>query len=178
MQRDKEELLRELIDKYAKMYMKYAHDKGVPYDDVEDVVMDAFWSFYTSEYFGNLDEEGTKAMLARIVWNKSIDFHRKNSHLETVAIDDSINELELLSKTAENDPVNEIVGNENYNLIHECMKEMKDIYKDPATMYFVEGRTYDEICAALEISEEVCRARISRARKYLRERLKDLLEPD
>lgn len=178
MPQDKDELLRELIDKYAKMYMKYAHDKGVPYDDVEDVVMDAFWSFYNSRFFGTLNEEGTKAMLARIVWNKSIDFHRKNSHFDIVGIEDSVDELELISRMAENDPLSEIVGNESYRRICECMKEMKDIYKDPAIMYFIEGRTYEEICNALEISEDVCRSRVSRARKYLRVKLHDLWEED
>lgn len=174
MPQDKDELLRELIEKYAKMYMKYAHGKGVPYDDAEDVVMDAFWSFYNSKHFGKLNEEETKAMLARIVRNKSIDFHRKNSHFDTVEFEDSVDELELVSRMAENDPLDEIISNENYKRIRECMDGMKDIWKDPATMYFIEARSYEEISSALEIRDDVCRSRISRARKYLREKLRDL----
>lgn len=42
MLQNKEDLLQELIEKYAKMYMKMAYNKGIPYDDVEDVVMEAF----------------------------------------------------------------------------------------------------------------------------------------
>ena len=50
MPRNNEELLHELIKKYARLYMKMAKDKGIPFDDVEDIVMDAFWSFYRSKH--------------------------------------------------------------------------------------------------------------------------------
>ena len=43
MPRNNEELLHELIKKYARLYMKMAKDKGIPFDDVEDIVMDAVW---------------------------------------------------------------------------------------------------------------------------------------
>ena len=39
MPQDKDELLQVLITKYAQMYMKLAYAIGVPYDDVEDIVM-------------------------------------------------------------------------------------------------------------------------------------------
>ena len=51
MPQDKDELLQVLITKYAQMYMKLAYAIGVPYDDVEDIVMEAFWSFYVNSAF-------------------------------------------------------------------------------------------------------------------------------
>ena len=41
MPQDKDELLQVLITKYAQMYMKLAYAIGVPYDDVEDIVMES-----------------------------------------------------------------------------------------------------------------------------------------
>ena len=74
MPQDKDELLQVLITKYAQMYMKLAYAIGVPYDDVEDIVMEAFWSFYRADYGGKLEsEKAIKVMLARIVENKCID---------------------------------------------------------------------------------------------------------
>ena len=68
MPQDKDELLQVLITKYAQMYMKLAYAIGVPYDDVEDIVMEAFWSFYRADYGGKLEsEKAIKVMLARIV---------------------------------------------------------------------------------------------------------------
>ena len=55
MPQDKDELLQVLITKYAQMYMKLAYAIGVPYDDVEDIVMEAFWSFYRADYGGKLE---------------------------------------------------------------------------------------------------------------------------
>ena len=52
MPQNNTELLQDLINKYARMYMKFAYEQGAPYDDLEDIVMDAFWCFYKSEYFG------------------------------------------------------------------------------------------------------------------------------
>ncbi len=46
MSENKEALLRELIDKYAKLYMKLACNSGVSSENAEDIVMEAFWSFY------------------------------------------------------------------------------------------------------------------------------------
>ncbi len=45
MPQDKDELLQVLITQYTQMYMKLAYAIGVPFDDVEDIVMEAFWSF-------------------------------------------------------------------------------------------------------------------------------------
>ena len=75
MPQDKDELLQVLITKYAQMYMKLAYAIGVPYDDVEDIVMEAFWSFYRADYGGKLEREKTiKKMVGRIFGNKSIDY--------------------------------------------------------------------------------------------------------
>ena len=57
MLQDKDELLQALITEYAQMYMKLAVSIGVPYDDVEDIVMEAFWSFYRADYIGKLENE-------------------------------------------------------------------------------------------------------------------------
>ena len=43
-------------------------------------------------------------------------------------------------------------------------------------MYFIKGFTIDEICERLEITTDMCRSRISRARKYLREELQSRID--
>lgn len=87
MRREDEELLQMLIEKYAKLYMKIAFDNGVPYADAEDVVMEAFWAYYSSRYFQELNEAEAKRMLACIVKRRSIDFYRKNSHYEKISLE-------------------------------------------------------------------------------------------
>ena len=40
------ELLQKLMEKYSRVFMSFAGKQGVPYDDVEDIVMASFWSCY------------------------------------------------------------------------------------------------------------------------------------
>lgn len=80
MPQDKDELLQVLITQYAQMYMKLAYAIGVPFDDVEDIVMEAFWSFYRADYGGKLENEKVvKAMLAVLLKiNASIISEKRN----------------------------------------------------------------------------------------------------
>ena len=68
MPQDKDELLQVLITQYAQMYMKLAYAIGVPFDDVEDIVMEAFWSFYRADYGEKLENE--KVVNASIISEK------------------------------------------------------------------------------------------------------------
>ena len=82
MPQDKDELLQVLITQYAQMYMKLAYAIGVPFDDVEDIVMEAFWSFYRADYGGKLENEKVvKAMLARIVENNASIISEKRNEV-------------------------------------------------------------------------------------------------
>lgn len=171
MPQDKDELLREFMDKYAKLYMKFAYANGVPFDDVEDVVMDAFWAFYNSDYFMNTPEEEMKAILARILKNKCIDYFRKNNRYESVDLDTGENELNLLYKSVCRDPADSAVLSEEARYACQCIEEMKDIWKEVAILYFIEGRRPAEISKMLNIPGTVCRSRIARAKEYLREKI-------
>ena len=113
-------------------------------------------------------------MMACIVKRKCIDFYRKNSHYEKVSLDEEENELEYLSKCQQKDPLSTIIEDEEYASIRAYLEDLKDIWRDLAIMYFVEGRSEPEICEILGISGAVCRSRISRARQFLREKLKHL----
>ncbi|MCI7795316.1 MAG: sigma-70 family RNA polymerase sigma factor [Lachnospiraceae bacterium] len=176
MPQNTNELLQDLVHKYAKLYMKLAVKHGVPYDDAEDIAMEAIWSFYKSEHFGKLDETETRIMMARIVKNKCIDYYRKNKEEDDLRLGDCEEELGSVKANSSCEPENKAIENENYRYIRETIENLKDVWRDTAKMYFLESRTFSEISEALGISEDVCRSRISRARKYLREKLRDMNE--
>ena len=60
-----DKLLQDLLDKYTKLYLKLAISNGAPYDDAEDIVMEAIWSFYDSEHYGKLSESGHRGNTTR-----------------------------------------------------------------------------------------------------------------
>lgn len=110
MPQDKDELLQVLITQYAQMYMKLAYAIGVPFDDVEDIVMEAFWSFYRADYGGKLENEKVvKAMLARIVENKCIDYFRKEKRSIRPNEDEDLSELEIIADFSAHDPLQAVV---------------------------------------------------------------------
>lgn len=69
------ELLQKLMEKYSRVFMSFAGKQGVPYDDVEDIVMASFWSCYKGGYLEKMTEPEIKKVLVRIVYNKCMDYH-------------------------------------------------------------------------------------------------------
>ena len=61
------ELLQKLMEKYSRVFMSFAGKQGVPYDDVEDIVMASFWSCYKGGYLEKMTEPEIKKVLVRIV---------------------------------------------------------------------------------------------------------------
>ena len=170
------ELLQKLMEKYSRVFMSFAGKQGVPYDDVEDIVMASFWSCYKSGYLEKMTEPEIKRVLIRIVYNKCMDYHRKAAPTDIAAIEDCETELDKISYRAGNAVDKTVVSNENCQYIRDTIDGLKDIWREPVRMYFIEERSVPEISRALGFTEEVCRSRISRARKCLKEKLKGLWE--
>ena len=114
--------------------------------------------------------------MATIVKNKCIDHFRreKKDDVTQIDVDDEENTTQLVAP-AQYEPEQRIVANDGYWRIIQVIEGLMDVWREPVKMYFVEQRTYAEISEALGISEDVCRSRISRARKFLEEELKDML---
>ena len=58
------ELLQKLMEKYSRVFMSFAGKQGVPYDDVEDIVMASFWSCYKGGYLEKMTEPEIKKVLS------------------------------------------------------------------------------------------------------------------
>lgn len=174
MQQKNSELLQDLIRKYARMYMKLACEYGVRYDDAEDVVMESYMSYYQSKNYEKLDEENAKNVLARIVFNKCIDYHRKNKHRMEMVVENGEEMMFAATASSSTEPEQNLILQENHRRTRQIFEGMKTNWRDAATMYFLEGMTYTEISLALEVSETVCRKRVSRARDYLRKELSEV----
>ena len=158
-----DKLLQDLVEKYAKLFMKMACNCGVPYDEAEDIVMDAIWSFYRSEHYGKLDERETRLMMARIIKNKSIDRYRKRKTEDEQTVDEDIGDIVGVSAPKHWEPEERVISKQNYHQIREVIENLRPKWRDVVIMYFLEERTYAEISKARGVSEDVCRARGSRA---------------
>ena len=176
MPQDKDQLLQDLVEKYAKLFMKMACSNGVPSDEAEDIVLEAIWSYYQSSYFGQLNDHDTKIFMARIIKNKSIDRYRKRKAEDEETVEDDIGNLIGIRAPRHMEPETQIISEQNYRRIHKAIDNLRPNLREAAILYFLEERNYREISEALGVSEEVCRARVSRARKFLEEELKEFLD--
>lgn len=175
-QRDSK-LLQDLIDKYAKTFAKLAYKYGVPASYAEDIAFDAIWTYFNSDRYADKDETEGKKIMAAIVRNKSYDYLRKELRNDVVEVDIDDEEVNIqLVGSDHYEPERAVIANEGYQRIIRTIENLRPVWRDVVKMYFVEEYSYTEISEALGITEDVCRSRISRARKYLEEELKDMLE--
>lgn len=85
-------------------------------------------------------------------------------------------ELEYVADLSTYDPLQSVISRESCGQIFEVLDGLRESWKDVTVMYFIQGFTTEEICERLEITNDMCRSRISRARKYLRENLKSRMD--
>jgi RNA polymerase sigma-70 factor (ECF subfamily) len=69
----------------------------------------------------------------------------------------------------------ELVDTERRNAVQRAITTLPEKYRAPLILRDVDGRSYDEIAKILETSEGTVKSRISRARGFLREKMRAYL---
>jgi RNA polymerase sigma-70 factor (ECF subfamily) len=69
----------------------------------------------------------------------------------------------------------ELVDTERRNAVQRAIGTLPEKYRAPLILRDVDGRSYDEIAKILETSEGTVKSRISRARGFLREKMRAYL---
>lgn len=172
MGQDERELLKALYEDYLVPLKKLAVKIGIDYDDIEDTVHDTILTFY-ERYPLDWTDKQKRAMLARIMHSKWVDSCRKRSHCSDLSVEDTEDNFHVMKKLMDRDVLTLVVNNETYREVRKIIGEMKKDWRDVIVLYTIEERPFQEVCETLGISGTVCRSRITRARKYLREKMKD-----
>lgn len=172
MRQEENRLLKALYEEYLVPLKKLAAKMGIHYDDIEDMVHETILSYY-DRYPLDWSDKQKRVMLARILRSKWIDNYRKNSHFSDVSMDDFEDALFVLKRLLDRDALSYVIDNEVYREVRSLVDGMKKDWRDVITLYVLEDRPIKEVCEILGISGTVCRSRISRAKKYLREKLKE-----
>lgn len=172
MQQDDNGMLQAMYEEYQNILRTVARKSGIPYDDVDDIVQDTFFAYYTNYPMSWLPSQ-KKAMLMRILKNNCVDYFRKNSHYNQVSLDapENFDEAGILNNYVMRDALSYILEDETKRELHKIVMNMKKDWRDVAILHFIEGRTIREVSTILEIKEPACRMRISRIRRYLNKKL-------
>lgn len=155
---------RELYERYASkmmgVCMRYIHDR----DEAEHVMIGGMVKVF--EKLDQFNEEGSfEGWIRRIMVNESLMYIRKNKNMS----------LEVEIEAAENAPDYRLLDQQlEANDLLLLVGELPVGYRTVFNLFAIEGYNHKEIADMLEINENTSKSQLSRARKYLQNRLEGL----
>ena len=160
----------EIHEHYYPLLRLMAMKKGIPYDEVEDIIQETFIAYY-EHYPLDWSENQIRAVLARILRNRCVDYWRAVMAYRGIPMDPELmQETNLgVSAFAGKDTLTIVIERELYNTVMGALKTMKSDWQIVFLLYIVEGRSMHEVSNVLGVSEALCRMRLMRGRNYLRE---------
>ncbi len=170
-QKQQREAQRVLYSLYFKKMSAVSYRYTNSYDDAKDIVHDSFVQVFDKiETFKG--EGSLEGWIRRIVVNKSINFiTKKNKHRVRI----SEEEQQVLNDSAAQNDYYEQESEETSLLYTTLTKEdigwaidsLKDSYKLVVNMSIIDNFSHKEIAEKLNITEELSRNRLKRARAVL-----------
>ncbi len=132
-------------------------------DDAKDVLQEAFLSAFNnlSSFKG---ESSFGAWLKKIVVNSSIN-HVKKKKILSISLDG--HDVEHEEPVQDHEIILEI------DRIREALQQLPDGFRTVLSLYLFEGYDHREIADILDISESTSKSQYNRAKKRLREILKE-----
>jgi len=146
-----------LVHRYASAVLGLciAHTKN--FHDSEDIMQEVLLKAITK--LGTLrDESRVRSWLLQIARRMCVDYYRERRSTEAIS-----DEVAAPSDAAD----------ENIKCLHEAISKLPDGYREPITLYYLDGRNCASVARTLGISEDAVRSRLVRARLRLHEILSE-----
>ncbi len=159
----KKEEFEKIYNEMKEKLIRYVNGITKDRDISEDIVQETFIKFY--ENMENVKHPS--AFLYKVARNRSIDYLRKKKKEREIPLDDEKHSLSI-----QKDPVRLYIFRKK---LEEEVENMPEILKQIFILRDINGYSYEEISDILKIPLGTVKSRISRARLYLRERLKNVL---
>jgi len=156
-----------LVRKYASAVLGLciAHTKN--FHDSEDIMQEVFLKAFTKIH--TLRDAGrARPWLLQIARRMCIDYHRKRSTAQAIP-DPSRHGLAV----TEDMPAPSRTGDEHIERLYEAISKLPEGYREPITLYYLNGRNCAGVARTLGLSEDAVRSRLVRARFRLHEILSE-----
>lgn len=149
-------------------------------EEAGDLTQETFLSVFKAvkKFRGDAD---LKTWLFRIAINKSHNRHRwwkRRKRGQTISLDASYGDSDsALSETIASDlanPEENILRLERERTLLAALRQLPDIFREAVVLCDLEGFSYEEIAAILEINIGTVKSRIARGREDLRRKLIDV----
>jgi RNA polymerase sigma-70 factor (ECF subfamily) len=155
-----QELYQEIMTRYQKKLLRYANYLVNDQDLAADAVQQGFVKAYLNLNSFKLNKK-FGSWLYRIVHNEAMNLVKK----EKPSLDLS---TQFSLKSSE-DVEDHYAKKELAKLTCACLLSIPLKYREPLTLYFLEGYSYQEISDILRLPVSTVGVRLSRGKKYLKE---------
>jgi RNA polymerase sigma-70 factor (ECF subfamily) len=145
-----------------------ATKQGIPYDEIEDIMLEAF-TRYLETYPVTKPDDEIRRLITKIAVNLCKDYYRAKMKHPTDYRDPEMMEQEvfLTGKVSENNTEDAAMEHLLEQDIIEGIRRLKPIYYQIFVLHGIQDRSTAEISEMLGITKENCRERWHRAREEL-----------
>ncbi len=171
----------ELVRRYRNQITNYIYRVTGDYDSAVDLAQETFLRVYrAAERYQTSYAFST--YIYRIATNLAISELRQRKRRRLVSLTGFFQARDGASEPAAFDPADgrqlqdaALVEGERRAAITRAINSLPEKYRVPLVLRDVEERSYEEIARILEMSEGTVKSRISRARSFLRDKLRQYL---
>jgi len=110
--------------------------------------------------------------IARNLVRKSL----KKNHQDVADAAQSLDALHLEVPATQPGPLQACINKEQQALVWSALQRIPDTYREPIVLFYRQNQSVSQVAAALSLSEDAARQRLSRGRKLLKAELACLLE--
>ncbi len=173
-----QQALRELVEQYSDTVYKFAFKVCRSEDDAEDTLQDAFLNILKAlKTFNHRSNFST--WVYRIVSNSCLMKWRKEKRERWESFERLDNPEERIQDSYTHwpdSPAEALLSNELQEKMDEAILDLPPIYRLAFVMKDLEGLKMEQVAQALEISLPAAKARLRRARLFLRDRLEPYVQ--
>ena len=164
-----------LVEQYQRLVYTVCYQLVQDHQLAEDLTQDTFVSAFT--HMDSCPPEHYKPWLARIATNKARD-HLKSAWARRVSApgDDGMPQAPPPGAAAPPGPEDLTVTEDEAAAIRQMVRELKEPYLQVSVMYFLEERSVEEISRALRRPPKTVHTQLFRAKKMLREQIRERSE--
>lgn len=167
-----DEQFRSIYNYYMPLMRWMAGRRGIPHDEIDDLVQEAFTEFY-DHYPLTWPEAKIRSALVKTMRNLCTDYWRRSHTRRMIYVDPMQIQGQglTLDKLVERDTLSIVIEHQEYRDVMEVLRNMREDWALVIVLYIIQGRPMTEVAEILGISVEACRTRLMRGRKHLREKM-------
>ena len=172
-----EDAFAEIVARYRKPITNYIYRFLNDYEEAVDLAQETFVRVYFARERYHTDY-AFSTYVYRIATNLAISEIRRRKRRKLISLTglfqyDEEPAQDFEPPDAKQLPVEDLIENEEKATIARTIAALPEKYRAPIVLRDVEGKSYEEVAAIMELGLGTTKSRISRARKLLREKLEN-----